>query len=95
MAAVKVKYFGMLREIVGSREERLKVDDQLSASEVIKLLAEKHGDQFSEFVLEKDGSLRNGFAYAINGSSVSESKLSSTKCKDVYEFVILPPISGG
>ena len=95
MATIKIKYFGMLRDIVGSREESVKVDDKLNASEVVSLLAQKYGEKFSEFVLEKDGTLRVGFAYAINGSSVSASKLASTKCKDVHEFVILPPISGG
>lgn len=95
MATIKIKHFGMLREIVGSREERLKVDDCLDAREIIKLLAKKHGERFSDFVLEKDGTLRSGFAYAINGTSLSESRLSSTKCKDIHEFVILPPISGG
>lgn len=95
MAAVKIKYFGLLREIVGSREENLKVDDKLSASEIIKILAQKHKGRFSDFVFEKDGKLQSGFAYAVNGSTVSESKLSSIKCSEVQEFVILPPISGG
>jgi molybdopterin converting factor small subunit len=95
MVVIKIKYFGMVREIVGSREESLKVDDHLSASEIIRLLAQKHGERFSDFVLEKDGALRSGFAYAINGASVGESKLLTTKCKEVHEFVILPPISGG
>ena len=95
MATVKIKYFGLLREIVGSREEGLVIDDKLGASEIIKLLAEKHKGRFSDFVFEKDGKLRSGFAYAVNGSTVSESKLPSIKCSSVQEFVILPPISGG
>ena len=95
MASVKIKYFGLLREFVGSREEDLKVDDKFSASEIINLIAQKHKGRFSDFLFEKNGKLRSGFAYAINGATVSESKLSVIKCGDVYEFVILPPISGG
>lgn len=95
MAVVKIKYFGMLKDIVGSREELVAVGDEARASEIVRVLAQKHGVKFSDFVLDKDGTLRSGFAYAINGTSVSEPKLSATKCKDIHEFVILPPISGG
>lgn len=95
MAAVRIKYFGLLREFVGSREENLEVDDKFDAHEIVRLLAEKHKGRFSNFVFEKDGKLRSGFAYAVNGSTVSETKLSFIRCSEVREFVILPPISGG
>jgi molybdopterin converting factor small subunit len=95
MAEVKIRFFGMLREIVGKREETLVVRDADSVMDLIKLLSSKHGKKFSDFVFDKEGNLRDGFAYAINGDSVSESKLSSVRCRSVREFVILPPISGG
>lgn len=95
MASVKVKFFGMLKEIVGSREETVKVDDSVNAIEIVRALSSKHGKRFGDFVFERNGRLRDGFAYAVNGESVSESALSSIKCNEIQEFVILPPISGG
>jgi len=85
----------MLREMVGRREESLQIDDASSVTDLIKLLSSKHGKKFSDFVFDHKGKLRDGFAFAINGDAVSETKLSVTKCKSVQEFVILPPISGG
>jgi MoaD family protein len=95
MAQVKVRYFGMLREMVGRREESLVIDDASCVTDLIKQLSSKHGKRFTDFVFDQEGNLREGFAYAVNGDSISESKLSSTKCDTVKEFVILPPISGG
>jgi len=95
MAQVKIRFFGMLREMIGKREESLQIDDSSSISDLIKLLSTKHGKRFADFVFDQKGNLREGFAFAVNGDSLSESKLGSTKCSDVKEFVILPPISGG
>jgi MoaD family protein len=95
MAQVRIRFFGMLKEMIGKREESLQIEDSASISDLIKLLSTKHGKRFAGFVFDQKGSLREGFAFAVNGDSLSESKLESTKCRDVKEFVILPPISGG
>lgn len=95
MAQVKIRFFGMLKEMVGKREENLQIDDSSNVKDLIELLSSKHGKRFSDFVFDQKGNLREGFAFAVNGDSVNASKFSSTKCKDVKEFVILPPISGG
>jgi MoaD family protein len=95
MAQIRVRYFGALRDIVGKREEHVSIADELNISGLVKKLSEIHGKRFAEFVFDPKGKLRQGFAYAINGDSVSETKLRRTKCKDVTEFAVLPPISGG
>jgi len=89
MAQVKIRFFGMLKEMVGKREESLQIDDSSSVADLIKLLSSKHGQRFTDFVFDEKGNLRDGFAFAVNGDSLSVSKLSSIKCKDVQEFVIL------
>lgn len=95
MAQISVRYYGILRELVGKREENLSVEDTSSVVDLIKVLSSRHGRKFNDFVFDQKGRIRNGLAFAINGNSVSKSKLSSTRCKMVSEFVILPPISGG
>lgn len=92
---VKIRFFGMLREIAGKREETLEMEDSSSGMDLIRELSSKHGKRFSQVVFDKDGNLREGFAYAINGDTVNETTLASIKCNGVQEFVILPPISGG
>ncbi|MGH2637806.1 MAG: MoaD/ThiS family protein [Rhabdochlamydiaceae bacterium] len=95
MSQISVRYFGMLREVAGRRQEVFNIDDSSSATELIKLLSAKHGQKFTEFIFDPRGRLRQGFAFAVNGHSVDESKLQGIKCKKIHEFVILPPISGG
>ncbi len=95
MARVRVRYFGILREKVGKREERVTIEDSASLSELIDMLIKSHGEKFTEYAFDSDGHLKSGFAFAINGDSIRESELPRIKCKQVSEFVILPPISGG
>jgi len=95
MAEIKILYFGVLKEIVGSRQEKLEIEDSVPAVEIVSKLAERHGKRFHDFVMDSKGRTRAGLAYAVNGDTVEESALEKTKCKDVNEFVILPPISGG
>jgi molybdopterin converting factor small subunit len=95
MAEIKILYFGILREIVGAKQEMLQIDDSTPATEIVSKLAEKHGKRFHDFVLDSKGMTRAGLAYAVNGDTMEEIALEKTKCKDVKEFVILPPISGG
>lgn len=95
MARIRVRYFGVLHEITGKRSENVEIEDTAMISDLIKKLAKLHGQRLNEYVFGSNNKLKDGFAYAINGDSVSESELSKLKCKDVSEFAILPPISGG
>jgi len=92
---VGVRYFGILHDLVGKRSETLTVGESDTILDLVKLISSKHGKKFEEFVFDSKGKIRPGLAFAINGSSVERSSLGKTECKDVKEFVILPPISGG
>jgi MoaD family protein len=91
---VNIKYFGMLHDIVGKRSEVLSVESSNTAMDLVEILSKRHGARFRDFVFESND-IRPGLAFAINGSSVDRAVLSKTKCKEISEFVILPPISGG
>jgi molybdopterin converting factor small subunit len=84
-----------MHEIAGKRSESVDVDDNASVTELIRKLAELHGPKLNDYVFETNRKLKDGFAYAINGDSISQGDLSKFRCKDVTEFAILPPISGG
>jgi len=95
MADITVRYFGMLREIAGKRSEIVTIDDLSSGVDLLDSITNKHGKKFRDFVFDSHGKIRQGLAFAVNGSSVQKTTLSRTKCKNISEFVILPPISGG
>jgi len=95
VSKVTIRYFGMLRDIVGKRSETLSIDDGSTTMDLLRRISSEHGKRFQDFVFESDGKIRSGLAFAINGISVDRSSITKTACKDVEEFVILPPISGG
>ncbi|MDA4111160.1 MAG: MoaD/ThiS family protein [Thaumarchaeota archaeon] len=95
MALVKIRYFGILREISRKKEEDIEIDNSSTALDLIEIISSKNGPKFRNFVFEKNGKLNEGLAFAVNGYSIDRSKLSKTKCYNITEFVILPPISGG
>jgi MoaD family protein len=95
MSRVRVRYFGMLHEITGKRLEEVTVDDSANGRDLIEKLTKLHGRKLRNYLFEPNGKLKDGFAYAINGDSVQQNELAKFKCKDVSEFVVLPPISGG
>ena len=92
---IVIRYYGMLHDIVGKRSEVLNIDDSETALALVKIISTRHGKKFQEFVFDQNGRIRSGLAFAVNGVSIPRSMLSKTKCKDISEFVILPPISGG
>ncbi len=85
----------MLHDIVGKRSEIMNIDGSGSALDLVRAISSEHGKEFRDFVFDSKGRIRSGLAFAVNGSSVQKSALSKTKCRDISEFVILPPISGG
>src|SRR5271169_1028640 len=95
MARITVRYFGMLREIVGKRSEIVTIEDTSKGVELLNSISKIHGKKFSDFVFDTNGELRQGLSFAVNGSSVQEPAFLKMNCKLISEFVILPPISGG
>ncbi len=85
----------MLHDIAGKRSEVLSIDSSKSAMDLIRTIASRNGKRFQDFVFDADGKILSGLAFAINGVSVQKAALNKTKCGDISEFVILPPISGG
>ncbi len=85
----------MLHDIAGKRSEVLTIDSSKSAVDLVRAIVSKNGKRFEDFVFDRNGKLRSGLAFAANGISLERSELRKTKCGEISEFVILPPISGG
>ena len=95
MTEVSVRYFGILHELSGKRGEKVKIDDDSSLAVLVSRLSARHGAKFKAFLYGPDGKLSSSLAFAADGDSIPGSKLRSVKCRNVKEFAILPPISGG
>jgi len=92
MPQVEVKFYASLKEKLGKDVVSLKAEN---VKEAIELLKDKLGENFSRWVLEKDGSLKNYYILIVNERIVDKKNLINTKLKDKDILHIFPPIAGG
>jgi MoaD family protein len=95
---VSVRYFTVLREIVGKKEETLVLPkgEKVTVNGVLECLREKYGKAFNEYVYDQDSGEVKGFLqFLVNGRSVSGAKAMDSSLSDGDVLAILPPVSGG
>jgi MoaD family protein len=93
---VKVQYFASVRELVGLREETLEVEENTTVLDVLRVLAEKHGEQLKEYVFDSEtGNPRSYLQFLVNEDSISSLNGLSTVLEDNSSLAIIPPVGGG
>jgi len=95
---VSVRFFTILREITGKKEETLQFpkDEEVTVNRVLKRLSEKYGKAFNEYVYDRRTREVKGFLqFLVNGRSVSSPKGTETELSDGDILAIVPPVSGG
>ncbi len=94
---VKIRFFTTLREITNKREETLTLSNpKTTVSTVLKLLSEKYGKPFDDYVFDaKTGQVKGFLQFLVNGNSTATLKGLDTALKDGDVLAILPPVGGG
>ena len=95
---VSVRFFTILREITGKKEEtvQFRKDEEVTVNRVLRRLSEKYGKAFDEYVYDHRTREVKGFLqFLVNGRSVSPSKGTETELSDGDILAIVPPVSGG
>ncbi|MFX1519662.1 MAG: MoaD/ThiS family protein [Promethearchaeota archaeon] len=92
---IKVKYFGQLRDIIGTKEEWLEIEEDLKLLDVLKRLNKKHGEAFEKFVFKRNNSLNEILIFLINGVTISTKDATDYLLKNEDTLSILIPIFGG
>ena len=95
---ISVRFFTILREITGKKEETLQFtkDEEVTVNRVLNRLSEKYGKAFDEYVYDHNTREVKGFLqFLVNGRSVSSSEGIETELSDGDILAIVPPVSGG
>ena len=95
---VSVRFFTMLREVTGKREETLKFPNNKPATinTVLKQLVKEHGKDFNEYVYDhKTGEAKGFLQFLVNGRSITSTKGLDTELADGDVLAIIPPVGGG
>ena len=98
MVRVSVRFFTMLKEITGKKEETVVLRDSEPATVKLVLgkLAKKYGKDFNGYVYDsKTGQVRGFLQFLVNGKGVSPTKGIDTELCDGDVLAIVPPVGGG
>jgi MoaD family protein len=93
-----VRFFTILREITGRKEETLQFpkDKKVTVNRVLKRLSQKYGKAFDEYVYDHRTREVKGFLqFLVNGRSVNSPKGTETELSNGDILAIVPPVSGG
>ncbi len=94
---VKIRIFrGPLSEIVGQSEITVKAESHTRIIDILKLLADKYGKSFRDYVFNpKTNEVNSYLLFSLNGVNVSGMKGIETEIEDGNELLILSATGGG
>jgi len=92
---ITVKFFTVLREITGKKEERLEFSNPLTINQLLDYLSQTHGRQFTDYVYNANGKPRSYLQFLINGKSITTLEDFKTRLKEGDKVAIIPPVGGG
>jgi MoaD family protein len=94
---VSIRYFTTLREITGKKEEQLAFLEKQKPTVpiVLKILSDKYGKPFINYVFDSEGKVKNFLQILINGTNITTLEQQKVPLQDGNVLAILPPVSGG
>jgi molybdopterin synthase sulfur carrier subunit len=95
---IVVRFFTILREVTGKKEEIIEVldNEEATVNSVLSKLSVEYGTPFVEYVYEAKAHYVKGFLqFFINGKSVSALKGLGSELKNGDVLAIVPPVGGG
>jgi molybdopterin synthase sulfur carrier subunit len=95
---VSVRFFTILREVTGKKEEVLDFPrgQTVTVNSVLRMLAERYGKDFAEYVYDiSTGKVKGFLQFLVNGRSTSSFNGLDTKLQDSDVLAIIPPVGGG
>jgi len=69
---VRVSYLGLVRNVIGCREEALEVAPGITVGELLARLIEKHGDPFRASVFRSAKELRSTTLICVNDCDIAQ-----------------------
>jgi MoaD family protein len=92
-----VNYLGSIKQTLGLKQpEQVELKDDAAVSDLLSLLAEKHGEPFKTSVYEpNDHDLKPYYILSVNGLLTNQLNDMETKLKDGDHLIFMPVVSGG
>lgn len=91
---IKVKYFNMLRELVGIKEEYYTFSSSPTIQALLEEACSKHQQKLKDKLLDTEGKMKPAILIFLNSQLVNHTKLNQN-LSDNDEVYLFPVISGG
>jgi len=93
---VKVKFFALVRELTGKREEEVDLDDKATVRTLLDRLVDEYGPKFHSYLFDAASKEPRGhLQFLIDGRNIALMQGLDTILRDGNSFAILPPVGGG
>lgn len=70
--SVQVSYLGLVRNVIGCREEQVEINLGTTIGELLERLARRHGDGFRQSVFRESGELRATALVCVNDRDIAQ-----------------------
>ena len=95
---VTIRFFTVLREVTGKREEILQFleSEKITIDTVLKILGSQYGKPFTDYVyVDQTDEVRGFLQFFINGKSAAALNGLNSEIHDGDMLAIVPPVGGG
>lgn len=93
---IKVRYFTTLRELSGTKEEELEIEDGSSLAQLIEKVSLKYGGEAFNYLHDKTtGRIDSSIKFLVNGMDLRRLQGFETRLKEGDIVAVIPAIGGG
>lgn len=89
-----IDYTGQLASVAGVSEEVVELSAGETLGTIMKSLAAKHGEKFSELVFDDEEQIRSTLLVALDGEQAAGNK-NGLDLSEVKVLMLMTPIAGG
>jgi molybdopterin converting factor small subunit len=96
MKKVRVQYLGLIKNLIGKREDSFELEDDASLSELLNRIAGVYGKPFQKEVYEpgqKD--VKMGFVATVNGVLIGQLRGVDTQLNNGDNIILMSLMTGG
>jgi MoaD family protein len=92
---VTIRYLSVIREITGTREEVIEIENGSTIEDILKNLSKKYGKAFNRMIRSGRDIRGLQIIYFIDGKNIANLDGFKTAVQNESELVIIPPVAGG
>ena len=95
MMQITVRVFGLIKELIGTGNIHVKIEENQTLINVLDFLLTKYKD-LGDIILDPNTNKpQSSIRFLLNGQSIESSNIVKEKVKEGDILAILPPVSGG